>query len=240
MTGSHVPVTQTPAFAVTWNNVNREFAALVGHHDSRSIKAWTYSFAPASKRPGIRFWQLDPGRYRLSVLPDNNFDGKPDGAPLETIDFDCVERLTEQDFALPPRELCLLEVTQLEALPRGDALRPDIALTGRDIQLLDAPRRGAECRGRLTLHNIGAAEATDLKIELKITPATDHIPHTFTRSVAKLSWPDDLTPRRHAVEFTWTPRESGRHCITASVKCSSRHREICTLNNQASLSVKAE
>lgn len=240
LTGSHVPVTQTPAFAVTWNNVSKDFAALVGHHDSRSVKVWAYSVAPKSEQPGIRFWQLEPGRYRLKVLPDGDFDGKPDGDPFQTIDLDCLERLTEQDFTLPPRQLCLLEVAQLEALASDDTLQPDVALTSRDIEILDAPKVGAECRGRVILHNIGSAEATAIRIDLKITPANDHLPYTITRSVGKLSWPDDLTARRHAVEFTWTPREVGPHCIAASVKCSPRQREICTLNNQASSIVRVE
>ena len=240
MTGSHVPVTQTPAYAVTWNNVTQDFAALVGPHDRQSVKVWVYSFSPQDLQARIRFWQLDPGRYRLQVRPDHNFDSLPDGGPLQTLEFDCTERLTERTFSLPSRRLSLLDVTQLEALPRAESLRPDIALTGRDIELPDEPAVGAESQGTLTLHNIGSADATDIEVELRITPAAGGTAHIIKRGMDKLDWPRDLTPSRHTIPFTWTPRESGTHRISASVKCSPRHREICTFNNRGDTDVNVQ
>jgi hypothetical protein len=240
MTGSHVPVTQTPAYAVTWKNVSRDFAALVGPHDNRSVKVWVYTCSEQVEQPDIRFWQLAEGRYRLRVLPDDNFDGEPDGDPLQTIEFDCIERLTQQNFSLPAQKLCLLEISQMKAFPPGKSLRPDLAVTSRDIELLDSPAVGDECRGTLTLHNIGAAEATELEVELQITPMASGKPYTIKRQAKAMAWPHDLTASRHTIPFTWTPQKSGEYRISATVTCSPKQAEICTFNNRTSRVVEVQ
>lgn len=239
LTGSPTSVTEPPSFAVTWRRVDEDFTALVRGFDGKSVAAWVYSFAKKPARPEMRFWRLEPGRYELRLSPDANNDGKPDGKAIATIPFEYRRRLDSVRFDLPAGALYLLEVVQREKLPDLPKQMPDLALASREIKLDGKPAAGQVCKGRVIVHNIGSADATNVVVKVVAMPegTSDREAVLLEKHLDKLAFPSDLTAKTAAVEFQWTPKNASTYEIEASVGYGDEAPEIYLGNNTARIQV---
>ena len=92
----------SPNFAITWENTNEDFTALVKDNSLNKIKVDMYNHSGVQHTIGMRLWQLVPGDYRLIL---NGASGS--SQPL---------KITKkgQRFALtiPPNELTTVEIIE--------------------------------------------------------------------------------------------------------------------------------
>jgi hypothetical protein len=247
LTGSPALLTDPPSWAVTWRDAGEGFTALVRDCHSRGLTAWVYSFADNEIHPCARFWRLEPGVYHLRLGPDRNADGVMDASPSESVSFRVVQRTDGARFALPPGGLHLLEVVMDApdakggelARSQGPVLQPDVAIMPRDIVLGDTPRVGAPCRANVILHNIGAADADDVTLDVTVFPPDSEGPGLTVGKVryGTLPHPGDLSPKRGLASFEWRPDAPGRYRIRVAATCSNPQGEIWSGNNQCELEV---
>lgn len=239
MTGSSVPITQPPMFHVTWAQVNHDFAALVRNDFwTNGGTIWAYQFGHRAARPEIRFWRLEPGKYDLRVTIDTDQDGKPDAVALEIVPFEYVRRLDSVRFDLPPQKNCLLTVVQTERLAPLPERMADVAITARDLVLSSDPVRGRKCRGELTVHNIGSADAQEVEIRITALAEGEERTKAFvSETLATLPFPADLEAKTATIPFTWFPAASGPVRLQAEVSCGDGAPEIYLGNNVAWINV---
>ena len=237
LSGSSVSITQPPMFFVTWRQVGPDFTALVRDFGPAGGSIWAYSFAAKPTRPVLRFWRLERGKYVLKISRDGDGDGKADGKPLATLPFQYRRRLDRVRFDLPPRTLCLLEIEQLSKLPALPARMPDLAIMARDLTLSGKPGVGRPCPGRLVIHNIGSADARDVKVVLRAITALvgGRRPPFQIITVPRLAYPADLTAKTAVVDFQWTPEFAGAYHLMAQVSCGDGQPEIYLGNNGAAV-----
>jgi len=241
MTGSSVPITQPPMFHVTWSHIDNDFTALVRNDfGSRGGTIWLYNFADKPAQPEIRFWRLAPGVYELSVAADVDQDGAPDGPALQAREVKVVRRMDSARFDLPPGKVCLLRVRQVRPLAPLPKHMADVAIASRDLAI--ATRRalvaGTPCKGVLTVHNIGSADAERIRVRIRATAkgAAPAEPF-FETTLDKLACPADLSAKAATVRFTWTPKTAGTTMLQADVSCGDNAPEIYMKNNTAEISV---
>ncbi|MAE63625.1 MAG: hypothetical protein CMJ18_05085 [Phycisphaeraceae bacterium] len=235
LSGSWVDLVQPPTFPVTWR-VGADFAGVVQHADAASVRAIAYSFADAATRPTMRLWRLDPGRYELRVGADADADGRFDSDDVEKVPFERRHRLSEVAFDLPSRTQCLVQIVQLEkgeALPRR---RPDLAVMPRDVTLDGAARAGRTVRGRVVVHNIGSADAMDLRVRVTARLQGSGSKRIADVAVASLACPSDLVAKTAEATFAWTPRAAGAHVLHVEVETDAL--EIHDGNNSAAVEVE--
>ena len=235
LSGCSVDVEHPPARPVTWR-VGPDFAGVVRGFAADHVRAWAYSFDAAATRPVIRLWRLQPGRYALRVGPDHDADGRVEPDALQAIAFERRERLSEVPFDLPPRTLCHVEVVQIEPWPDPPAHLPDLAVMPRDIRLEGDPVVGQAVRGQVVVHNIGAADATDVTVRVAVATGRDAL-EIANAALGPLAYPADLVARTAVARFTWTPRQSGEQRLVVSVAGAPDGLEIHSGNNVAERTV---
>ena len=244
MTGSPVYVTEPPTFAVTWRDVDHDFAALVRRFDDASVSAWVYSFADGATRPRVRFWRLQPGEYELTVSADADTDGKADGDPVETVRFTYQRRLDDAVFTLPPQRTHLVAVRQTKRLPDLPDLMPDVAIAPRDLTFAGGAAQGKAVAGQLVVHNIGARDAADIAVRVTAkrrgAGGAGAVAPVMSRTIARLAYPADLVAKTETVDFTWTPAAAGDYVLSATVTDGSGVPEIYLGNNAAAIEVTVE
>jgi hypothetical protein len=238
LTGSPVSVTEPPSFAVTWRDVGPDFTALVRSSHARGLSVWLYSSAEKRIQPTARFWRLEPGDYELRIGFDADADGTVEAGYGQQVAFTYARRLDGARFYLPPRRLCLVEVTQLRERPARVGLRPDLALSPRDIVLRPQVAAGESCAGEATVHNIGAAAAADVELEVRAAPISSDGEMVHRETLAELPAPLDLRPKTATADFTWTPPSRGRYLVEAVVRSAADVPEIYSGNNRASIEVE--
>jgi len=226
MTGGVGNPTYYPLHAVTWEDTGDRLAALVEKAQKNRLTVLTYNFFPGEQTFGMRLWRLEPGEYDLAIR-----SLKGSRVPRRE-QVNVPERGTRFSLTLPPRVLCRVELTQIKAFSRNPGPLPDLALGPADLSLEPSNvRAGRAARISLTVHNIGIAPATGVKVSFLdgdsvFAIATLHL----------LDAPLDLVPRTAKVTADWLPK-AGRHRITAVVDPENALAEIVELNNTCSLDV---
>jgi len=177
----------THNFAVSYEGLGADFAALVGPCNNRSLKVALVNFARKDLVGRMRVWRLDHGRYKVRVGPDANDDGELDRVEKEELMV--LRRYSPIALRLPRRRQTLIEVEQVEAL---DDIRDraDLALSAMDTLL------GADGSVKVRVHNIGSKTAGGIEVA--------HVREGKTlasRTVATLEAPVDLMPRVRVVTF---------------------------------------
>jgi len=174
-------------FAVSYEELGKDFAALVGPADERSLKVRFYSFANEPIQGRMRVWRLENGRYRVRVGPDANDDGVMDA--VENEQAMVLHRYSPIAVALPPRRQTLIEIEQVEAL--DDLLeRPDLALSPLDSTRLDHSTWQYENLITVRVHNIGGRPAENIELA-QIRKGVK----VRTIVLSKIEAPLDLQPR---------------------------------------------
>lgn len=106
LTGDGIWANLSPYYAVTWEDTNEDFTALVSETGDTRLQAQLYSHSPEASRVVMRTWHLAPGEYRLTL--------KPAGARPrhETIKIESQGQRTP--IALPGRRLLKIGLDRLK------------------------------------------------------------------------------------------------------------------------------
>jgi hypothetical protein len=132
----------------------KDFAALVWDAGPKKLKVAIYNFATRGLTGRMRVWRLEHGRYRVRTGPDYDDDGSLDEAitdqQLE------LQRYSAIPLKLPPRQVTVVEVEQLEQL-NDIRSRADLAVSPLDTRL-----EGETLTARI--HNIGNQPATNVRV----------------------------------------------------------------------------
>lgn len=184
-----------PTHAVGWSGFGTDYAALVTDNRKDGFSVMVYSFADTAMNGAMQVWNIDHGRYRVTIGPDGNGDGIIDGSVsgeiLELAKADTVP------VTLAPKSVTLIEVEQVEKL---DSIftRADLALAGRELRI-----EGANVHG--IAHNIGSAGAADVVVAVLDADGSE----VARKSLGALDAPLDLVPRTTAftVELSAPPAD---------------------------------
>ena len=180
--------------AVSYEGLGKDFAALVGPSDEKSLKVTFFNFAQGPIRGRMRVWRLNHGRYRVRVGPDANDDGVLDGVEKE--ETTVLYRYAPVALLLPPGRQTLIEVEQVQ--PLDDLLeRPDLALSPLDTTRDVATTWQYDSLVRIRVHNIGAGPAEN--IEVALIREGEKV-----RSIvlSRIEAPLDMKPRVAVAHFT--------------------------------------
>jgi len=150
-------------FAVSYEGLGKDFAALVGPSDEKSLKVRFFNFSKTPTEGRMRVWRLDHGRYKVRVGPDTNDDGVLDRVEKE--ETMVLHRYSPIALTLPPMRQTIIEAEQVE---RMDELlkRPDLALSPLDTTRFDHSGWQYENLITVRVHNIGAAPAENIAVAL--------------------------------------------------------------------------
>ena len=181
-------------FAVSYEGFGKDFAALVGPADEKSLKVRFYSFAGKPIHGRMRVWRLEHGRYKVRVGPDANDDGVMDDVEKE--ETLVLHRYSPIAMTLPPRRQTVIEIEQVERL--DDLLdRADLALSPLDSTCDVFSSWQYESLLRIRVHNIGARAAENVEVALIRNGKKIH-----TIVLSRIEAPLDLKPRAAVVHFT--------------------------------------
>ncbi len=185
----------THPHSVSWEGFGTDFAALVLDAGSDRLKAAVYSFASEPIEGTMRVWRLAHGRYRIAVGPDTDRDDALD-RPVETRVME-LQRAATVPIVLPPGEVTIIEVEQLEEL---DDIRdrPDLALSPLDTVVEDGVVRGF-------VHNIGVRPVPVAGIAL-VSPTGEVVDRASLTDIPAIA--EDLEPVRLPYELTGLPEDA--------------------------------
>ena len=150
-------------FAVSYEGLGKDFAALVGPSNEKSLQVRFFNFSKTPSKGRMRVWRLDHGRYKVRVGPDANDDGVIDRVEKEETMI--LHRYSPIALTLPPMRQTIIEAEQVERL---DELlkRPDLALSPLDTTRFDHSGWQYENLITVRVHNIGAVSAENIAVAL--------------------------------------------------------------------------
>lgn len=211
-----------PPLAVSWTNLDDRVAARVIESSPTRLRVAIYSFDERPRRVGMRLWELEAGRYeRRSGLDHEQDDTIDESLERDEGEVD-VQRASRMELTLPAEQVKIVELEQLEAMPRPTRL-PDLAVSDAQVAY-DV----ATDRLKLVVHNLGAAPAKDVLVRFE-DPAGNVLGE---RRIERLDPPHDLKPRPHTV-WLGQPTMHRVDRIIARVDPDRRIEQITRENNTA-------
>jgi hypothetical protein len=208
-----------PAYAVSFERLGGDFAALVLDQGRDRLRLAMINLRDTPREGAFIPWQLDHGRYEMRFGPDADDNGALDSVEkTETLEL---ARMSRVPVTLPPRRLVLCEIEQKEKL--DDLLaRADLAVSQEDLAL-------SEAAVRVTVHNLGAAA-----VEGAIVALADARGAVLASAVLpRLDPPLDLLPRTATIEL---PRKPGAAAVVLDPE--GKVPEITRGNNSAPLTAR--
>jgi hypothetical protein len=207
-----------PAYAVSYEQLGGDFAALVLEQGRDRLTLAMVNLRETPRTGAFRVWQLDHGRYELRVGPDANDDGRLDS--VQQTKSLTLKRMDAVPVELPARQLIIYELRQTEKLD-DIYVRPDLALSEADVERTDNAVR-------VTVHNLGRSAAQRFCVSL--ADAAGKV--LASQTIDALPPPRDLTPSRTTVEL---PPTHGATRVLLDP--DDRVAELTELNNAAPLPV---
>jgi hypothetical protein len=206
-------------FSVSYEGLGKDFAALVGPSDEKSLEVTFFNFSEKSLHGQMRVWRLNHGRYKVRMGPDSDNDGILDR--VERGKILTLYRHAPVDLSLPPKQQTRIEIEQIEQL---DNLldRADLALSPLDTECDINITWQYDNLVRIRVHNIGARPAN--QIEVALIRKGKRID---TRILPKIEAPHDLKPRI-AMTYTTIAQEGD----TIVVDPDNKIPEITESNNR--------
>jgi hypothetical protein len=214
--GGNVRNYQWPGFAVSYENLGGDFAALVQDQGLDHLTLAMINLRETPRAGAVRVWQLEPGQYELKIGPDANDDGVMDKVEqAKTLDL---QRMSAVPVTLPPRREMIYEFRQIK---KDISLhqRCDVAISPDDVK-----RVGGNIS--VTIHNIGATAARN--IEVALLDKTGKI--LTSKVLSTLPAPLDLIPKTITISL---PDSADAAEITLDPH--GILHEITRLNNAVSL-----
>jgi len=205
-----------PAYAVSYDGLETDFAALVLDQGKDRLTVSLVNLAERPKTGAFRVWQLDHGRYKITVGPDENDDGETDSV-LQTKTVE-LQRMDAVPVALPGRRQMiyrLLQTERLESIYR----RADVAVSPDDVRLIDGDIE-------VTIHNIGNDTARDVTVALADAGGTVLVRATLDTLAA----PTHFVAKTAKVRLPASPRAA-----TVVLDPDDELPEILKTNNRAPL-----
>lgn len=184
------PASIIPPLAVSWQGLDTDVAAIVRAATPQALRVTAYNFDEKPRQVRMRVWELSPGQYQLragNAANEEQFDAAPATREL------ALRRGSFIDLELPPRQVHVIELKQVQARPRPELL-PDLAVGAGDV-FYDK----ATDRLKVVVHNIGAAAAKDVLVRFEGPAGT----LLLERTIALLDAPLDLEPKTAVV---WMPQ----------------------------------
>jgi len=183
----HRRTSNWPGLALSYADGGTDLASLVLENRTNRMEVLVYNFAENRTSVGMRLWQLQPGRYELSVGTDTEGDGQIDGnATSREISL---RRGTRIEIPLRYGELQLIRLRQIEARPEPELL-PDLAICRQDLSV-------EQGKLSVTVHNIGSLSAGSFEVRVRGSEGKV----MANKGVDKLEAPVDLKPRTVTVSF---------------------------------------
>lgn len=212
--------------SVTYENTTRHFAAAVLATDPQGLRLVYHSLSEDDREVGLSPWKLQTGaEYKLTWGPDADNDGKMDKkAGSKTFAFPQIGTLVR--FPAPSRKSVVVEINQVKAPAREAELLADPGLSARDLKI-------ANGKLKVSIHNVGAAEAKDVVVAAYLgDPAQGgkEIGRETIEVLPPISM--ELMPSIITVDFDWTgdARQEVHAVIDPDGKLLP---EITTFNNRA-------
>jgi len=193
-------------FAVSYEGLGKDFAALVGPSDEKSLKVTFFNFAGKPLRGRMRVWRLNHGKYRIRIGPDRNDDGVMDRVAEQRQAV--LHRHAPVSLVLPPLVQTRVEIEQVEELD-NILKRADLALSPLDTTRADNFTWQYDSLLRVRVHNIGARAAENVEVAW-----VREGKKIFTTVLPRIEAPVDLKPRVATVYITaaedlYTPQHDG-------------------------------
>ena len=221
---------------MTWSGTGTDFAALVRENSPYDMRINVYGFYDIAREIGIKFWDLDRGRYDVRIGGDTDDDGRIDG-DAEVMSFTMDKRGDELRFTMPSRKLMALEVSQRETLPPVLNPLPDIAVVRDDIEFArELPSAGHGTAVSVMVHNIGGEKTGAFTVALSVVRSDSR------RIIDKVRFPGldaprDFKPKREAIALSgFVPEGAGS--IVISVDPENEIDEIFEGNNEVVVGVE--
>lgn len=211
-----------PALVATWKNTGRNVSVFVRKGDRSSAVVSLYN-AGAARQVEMNTWMLAPGQYKLRIGTDENDDTVAEKLIHEEL-VTIRERVGVIRIDLPARSQIVVRIDPEKLFEPNQTALPDIAVAGRDIQVLkNANKPGID----VNVHNIGNAESGKLMAYLIVNESVSD-----SVALASIEAPNDLVPRVQKVYFNFSPK-AGQDQITIKVK--SDGQELNSYNNIATI-----
>jgi hypothetical protein len=170
-----------PTLAVSWSGFGTDYGALVTDNRKDRFSALVYNYADVPMKGSMRVWNLDHGRYRLTMGPDANGDKVMDSPErTEVLELAKADDIT---VTLKPKAVTVIRLEQMEKL-EPIFTRADLAVSAREISI-----EGTTVRG--TVHNIGSTAVEDVIIAVLDGKGAV----MGKKSLGRLDAPLDLFPR---------------------------------------------
>ncbi len=205
-----------PAYAVSYEGLGKDFAALVLEQGRDRLKVVMVNLRDQPRQGALRIWQLDHGKYELMTGPDANDDGQIDA--MESARTLELARMDAVPVSLPPRRPTVYEFKQVEKLDDLYA-RADLAVCDEEVT-----RDGGNVK--VVVHNIGSAPAP--KFAVALLDAKGAV--IASADAAALEAPLDLIPRTLTLALPMTPG-----AVRVAIDPEGRIPEITRLNNTAAV-----
>ncbi|MCE5249497.1 hypothetical protein LLG96_04675 [bacterium] len=170
-----------PTLAVSWSGFGTDYGALVTDNRKDGFEVLVYSYADVPMKGNMRVWNLEHGRYRLTVGPDADGDKEMD-APERTEMLELAKADTIS-LTIKPKTVTVIRVEQVGKL-EPIFTRADLAIAAREVSV-----EGTSIRG--TIHNIGSS-AVDNAVVAVVDGKGEVI---AKQSLGRLDAPLDLVPR---------------------------------------------
>jgi len=116
LTGDGIWGNLSPYYAVSWEQTDAQFTALVGETGVDRLQVQLYSHAPKARSIVMRLWQLKPGEYRLRLEPSG-----PE-SPEQTISERTISvrnRGERVHMTLPAKQLIRIRIDPLPSEEEG-------------------------------------------------------------------------------------------------------------------------
>jgi len=215
------------SIAVSWQtDAGADLARLVSYADDREIRVSLYNFTNEPAVASIRTWRLGSGLYEINMGPDTNDDGMiDDNTGSRTGDQRTkqpreLRRFSTLPVTVPPGQY-VLSVRQIKAISEPEAL-PDLAVSQRSL------RAHGNDTVNITVHNIGAAPARNVTVEL--VDRNGRV--VASRTIEQIDSPsDDLQARKATLEFKGLGDPAA---LSLRVRCADGTPEILDENNTVS------
>ena len=187
-----------PGLAIGYTDAGTDLASLVLENRTDQAAVLIYNFNKSRKSIEFRVWQLESGRYEVTVGVDHDGDDSEDAVEYrQTVD---VRRGTRIRVPVQFAKLQVVRVTQ-KSKSDEPALLPDLALCRSDIEY-----QAREQLLEVTVHNVGSVDSGPFTVELQRTKGRV----IASKSLDGLAAPIDLKPRRALVSFPLDRKACGK------------------------------
>ncbi|MBI3828477.1 MAG: hypothetical protein HY291_03115 [Planctomycetes bacterium] len=188
-------------FAVSWEGLGTDFAALVLDAKAEHLKVLLCNLTDKPLSGTMRVWRLAHGEYESTCGSDANNDDTPDeGAKKETREVAKGDGIAVE---LPKKGVYVLELKRTKAL---DEIydRADLALSRLETKV-----EGGKVRG--VVHNIGVKDVDE--VEIALVDAAGKV--VARKNLGKLAAPLDLEPKTVAFELEGVPSDAKGWAVVA-------------------------